>query len=73
VQALVLADYVLSAETPSSEDILVDRMVLALTRHGAVAAKSGNPSPHERAELIHGDFRRRLTPALIALGALTAA
>jgi len=73
VQALVLAGYVLSVETSSSEDLLVDRMALALTRHGTVAVKSGNPSPHERDDLILRDVRRRFTPALIDLGAPTAA
>jgi hypothetical protein len=52
VQALVLAGYVLSVETSSSEDLLVDRMALALTRHGTVAVKARTRSAEAGREAV---------------------
>jgi len=71
-QALVLADYALSAGTSSSDDHLVDRVASALAQQGAAAAKSGNSSPRERANSILKGVRHGLIPALIDLGALPA-
>jgi hypothetical protein len=46
---------------------------MALSRHDTAAAKSGNSPPHARANSILKDICRELIPALIDMGAFTAA